>query len=493
MPAQTSSLPATVPTVSARESAVSVRSIVQVETNLLRFPFFCLHTKGLRDVDFKEVRGTRVENGQTHEFVFRVSRNTDHLYPGPLSRKAHFALLSLLRKQGFPFRNPIAFTWRQLAREMQVAYSGSTTITRLKDALYSTLGTMIKSTYALKHGTSRETLPARERGYSLYTECLFTNEPKSDGTLAERNYVTLADWYLANLNALYAVPIDYALWNRLNDQSPLASRLYEFLLFSFSAGIDTFTINYPKLCQFLPATVETYASQAKEQLGPALRLLAEEGLIGSVEWVTGRNGEPQLQVTRGVRLAVAAAPAVEAIAQSDVFETVTTHEGRNPLSPTERLVREFHAAWSGGEGRPASSGELDAAKECVGLYGFDVATRLLPKVVKRMRQEFPDAKTFGATRAFFAEIHAEQCKRESAFEKAKIANLEEQLDEDTQRRRTIRHKQLEAVWKELPATEREAIENAVMAANPRLSLSKLPRMLHRMCLDELETRGATLA
>ena len=139
------------------------RSIVQVETNLLRFPFFSLHTKGLDAIDYKEVRGTRVENGQTHEFIFRVSRNTDHRYPGPLSRKAHFAILSLLRQQGFPFRNPVAFTWRQLVREMNVAYSGSTTIARLKDALLSTLGTMIKSTYALKFGPSRESLPARER------------------------------------------------------------------------------------------------------------------------------------------------------------------------------------------------------------------------------------------------------------------------------------------------------------------------------------------
>src|SRR5450631_1520778 len=132
----------------ATHRAATSRSIVQVQTNLLRFPFFSLHTKGLRDIDFKEVRGTRVENGQTHEFVFRVSRNTDHLFPGPLSRKAHFALLSLLRAQGFPFRNPVAFTWRQLVREMGLAYGGATTINRLKDALQSTLGTMIKSSYA---------------------------------------------------------------------------------------------------------------------------------------------------------------------------------------------------------------------------------------------------------------------------------------------------------------------------------------------------------
>ena len=350
---------------------------------------------------------------------------------------------------------------------------------------------MIKSSYALKFGgPSRESLPTRERGYALYTECLFTNDVMPDGSRADRNYVTLADWYLANLNALYAAPIDYPLWNRLNDRSPLASRLYEFLLFSFSAGIDTFTINYPKLCHFLPATVETYASQAKEQLGPALRLLADAGVIGSAEWATGRSGEPQLQVTRGGQLTVAATPVLEAATPADVFETITTQEGKNPLSPAERLVRQFHTAWSGGPGRPASPGELDAARECVSVYGFDVATQLLPRVVKRMRAEFPDAKTFGAARSYFAEVHAEHLKRKSVLEQAKAAHLASQLDTEEERLRSARHDQLEAVWHALSATEREAIETSLIAANPQLRLSELPRMLHRLCLDELDRRAS---
>ena len=98
--------------------------------------------------------------------------------------------------------------------------------------------------------------------------------------MADQNSVTLADWYLANLNSLYAAPLDYAVWNRLNDGSPLASRLYEFLLFNFSAGIDTFTINYAKLCQFLPAKVEPYASQAKEQLARRSGSWRRRGLCG---------------------------------------------------------------------------------------------------------------------------------------------------------------------------------------------------------------------
>jgi hypothetical protein len=460
-----------------------------VESNLLRFPFFALHTKGLREIDFKEVRGTRVEGGRTQEFTFRVSRNTDHVYPGPLSRKAHFALLSLLRRQGYPFRNPVSFTWRELAREMQVAYSGATTISRLKDALLSTLGAMIKSSYALKAGDSRQSLPMRERGYGLYAECLFTNDPLPDGTLADSNQVTLADWYLSNLNSLYAAPIDYPLWNRLNEGSPLASRLYEFLLFSFAVGIDTFTISYPKLCQFLPAKVEVYASKAKEQLGPALELLVGECVLSGAHWKTGRDGILHLETWRGERLFVPPSTARQPAPQLDLFEAVTTKEGSNPMSPAERLVRQFHAAWSGGVETAASAGELQAARECLELYGFELASDLLPKVVKRMRQLFPDAKTFGATRPYFADLQAERLKRERLAEDIKAATVAGQLEDDRQRQRKARHEELEAVWQGMTDAERQALRDEVLARNPRLQLIKFQSMLHRLCLDALDARA----
>jgi hypothetical protein len=458
---------------------------VQVETNLLRFPFFALHTKGLRNIDFKEVKGTRTEGGRTEEFLFRVSRNTDHLYPGPLSRKAHFALLSLLRKQGFPFRNPIAFTWRQLAREMGVAYSGSKCVSRLKDALHSTLGTMIKSSYALKEGESRTSLPSRERGYALYVECLFTNDVLPDGTISDRNFVSLADWYLANLNSLYAAPIDYVVWNRLNDHSPLASRLYEFLLFNFSAGIETFTINYAKLCQFLPAKVEPYASQAKEQLGSAMRLLLEEEIVGNVEWGTAKNGELQLRILRGDCLLRSDSRSLMPTMPADLFESVTTQDGTSDKSPAERLVSQFHEAWSGGQGSRPSSGELDAAKNILDQYGFDLAARLLVRVLKRMRDQFPDAKTFGATRQYFAEVHTEHLKRERIAESAKTVALKEAIEDESQKQSDSRRAELESIWQALPKIDRKSIEKSVIVRNPNLKLSKFPKILLRLCLDEL--------
>lgn len=491
MQTETAGSPPTTTTPTGRNKGSALRVIVQAETNLLRFPFFALHTKGLRDVDYKEVRGTRVENGKTHEFVFRVSRNTDHFYPGPLSRKVHFALLSLLRKQGFPFRNSISFTWRHILREMQVTYGGSTSIQRLKDALLSTLGAMIKSSYALKCGESRETLPSRERGYALYTECSFTNDILPDGTVADRNYVTLADWYLANLNSLYAAPIDYPLWNRLNDRSPLASRLYEFLLFNFSTGIDTFTINYAKLCQFLPAKVEQYASLAKKQLNPAFGLLADVEIIGGMEWTLGRGKELQIQVTRGGGLTGVSGPTRPAnILEPDLFETVTTTVGANAVSPAERLVQQFHAAWSGKDVKQVSGGELDAAKDCLETYGLDRALQLLPTLVQRMKQQFPDAKTFGATRSYFQEVHEEQLKRQRIAEKVKDAVLAETTAADE---RHARDAELEAVWQTLDSAEQQAIQDTVHTQNSRLKLEKFAGLLHGLCLLELDRRRKVAA
>jgi hypothetical protein len=153
-----------------------------------------------------------------------------------------------------------------------------------------------------------------------------------------------------------------------------------------------------------------------------------------------------------------------------------------------RLPSDWCSGSSGGAGRPASPGEREAAKECLDLYGFDLATQLLPRVVKRMRQQFPEAKTFGAVRPYFAEVHAEHVKREQVAETVKAAHLRSHLEDEEERQRERRHEQLDAVWQSLPVAERQSIEDAVMARNSRLHLSKFPGLLHRLCLDELAKR-----
>src|SRR5437870_928054 len=68
---------------------------IKAEANLLRLPLFALHTKGLKSLDGIECRGQITRDSKTQTYVLRVSRNTASLYPGTLSRKIHFAFLSI--------------------------------------------------------------------------------------------------------------------------------------------------------------------------------------------------------------------------------------------------------------------------------------------------------------------------------------------------------------------------------------------------------------
>src|SRR5262245_45681914 len=78
------------------------QALVKAEVNLLRFPLFALSTKGLKTLDGIECRGVLRRDGQDLPYTLRATRNTASLYPGPLARRIHFALLALATERGFP-------------------------------------------------------------------------------------------------------------------------------------------------------------------------------------------------------------------------------------------------------------------------------------------------------------------------------------------------------------------------------------------------------
>ena len=113
------------------------------------------------------------------------------------------------------------------------------------------------------------------------------------------NAVWFDDWLLANLNSLYAAPLDYFLWQALNDKSPIASRLYEYLLYNFTGKHPSLTIRYPYLADFLPIRVERYLSAARQKLDPAFKLLQDNFVIRSVEWLESKNGGMKVHIHSG--------------------------------------------------------------------------------------------------------------------------------------------------------------------------------------------------
>src|SRR6185312_14726020 len=132
---------------SAAASALA-QQIVRVEANFLRLPLFTLDNKNMRTMDGLRCEGTFRRGGKSFTFSYTVTRNTATLYPGPLARSAHFALLSIATNRGLPVENPVTFTWRELCGHMGIQVSGKT-VTALRDALVATKGLMIESRAAL--------------------------------------------------------------------------------------------------------------------------------------------------------------------------------------------------------------------------------------------------------------------------------------------------------------------------------------------------------
>jgi hypothetical protein len=474
-----------------REGALS--QFIKVEANLLRLPLFALHTKGLRTLDAIECRGRSSRDDVAHEFSFRAFRSTATHYPGPLSRSAHLAFLSLLTERGLPLQNPITWTWRDLCRRMRISCSGRT-VQRLKAAVNATAGLYILSAHALYSKPAGKRICTREEGLHLYDRVCFLGAELPEGRIAETNYLWISDWYLANLNALFTAPLNYDLWRSLEDRSAIASRLYEFLLLNFYTGVPALRINYANLVQFLPVKAEPHPSQAKQQLGPALGLLTTLEVIAAASWSEGRDGQVQLVFRRGKHLIPPRdqdrdLPAL-AFAGDDFSSTVEVEEIRTLKPPEWTAVVDFYRLWSGREDHRPTKKELEQARVLLAQHGPGKLKALIQLAVRRMKVKWPDAKTFGSVTKYLADAAEEYERDQRRIEHERQEHLGRQRERDEAERQRARQAQFEATWR--PAWEaladprREEIRRSVIGKNP--FLTRAPMMLESFCLEELAGR-----
>ncbi|HYV40076.1 MAG TPA: hypothetical protein VE988_30600 [Gemmataceae bacterium] len=464
-------------------AAAAVPGIVRVEANFLRLPLFALDNKHLRTMDGIRCSGTFRRQGQTYDFTFTATRNAGTFYPGPLARSVHFALLSFATERGLPVQNPIVFTWRELCGRLDIHCSGKT-IRELRRALLATKGLMIDSHHALYLKPDGKALDSSEdlrRVVSLYDELEFFGTRRQDGTTADVNAVWLSRWYLDNLNALYSGPLQFGLWRQLNEHSFIASRLYEFLFFKFYRGRDELRFNYATLVKFIPARMERYASDAKRQLQPAFDLLRAAGLLAHAEWVANTAGDPQIVLRRGPQLHAVAGDRGMAVDVAE--EDFTLHQIENVRLPEGELVAEFHRLWGNANFRP-SKAEVTTARELMDKYGRQALQTALPAVVRRMKQKWPDAKTFVAAVRYVDEVLTEHRRRQHAEERERTALAEEAGDQKAAASRAKDQAALKLLWEKLPEEQRTTIREEVLARQPQ-GLLKFPTMIERLCIKEL--------
>jgi hypothetical protein len=355
----------------------------------------------------------------------------------------------------------------------------------LREALTATKGLMIESRAALfsKADDAPITTDDRTKIINLYDEVEFSGTIRLDGSRADINAVWFSHWYLDNLNALYSAPLDHALWRSLNEKSLIASRLYEFLFLKFYGGREFLRFNYPTLVKFIPVRTERYLSHAKHQLQPAFDLLIAAGVLGKVQWIESKGGLPQILLYRGpVVSRNSGAPEAIDIGEEDFV----LNRIEDVQLPEWTLVASFHEAWGNASFTP-SKAELDLARELLATHGASVMQELLPKVVKRLKVRWSDAKSFCAISRYLPEVLQESQREKRRMDQERQG--ERQHEEA--RRQAIKVGQdravLKAVWESLPSLEQEAIRTHVLKGQPP-ALLKRPAIVERFCLEELAKR-----
>jgi len=463
---------------------------IKVEANLLRLPLFAIHTKGLSTLDGIQCRGKTNRDGVAKDYLLSSTRNTATLYPGPLARSVHMAMLSLVTDAGFPFENPITWTWRDLCRRMGITYSGRTAL-QLKAAILSTQGLLIRSQDALYSKSERKLLRTNDRSVSLYEKVTFSSDAHAEAGHAEANRVWLSGWYLENINSFFTAPLDYGLWRHLDARSTIASRLYEFLLLNFYGDNPVLRINYKNLTQFLPVKTERYASDAKKQLGPALEHLRVAGVVEKTVWSTGKDGGSQLHIHRGPRMSTARTPQRH---QDEVLEempvAMEVAELRNQKPPEWGVVVDFYRDWTGGDDHRPSAKELQQAKELVQEHGVTRAKTLVQLAARRMKIGWPEAKSFAALTKYLPDARKDLDRDKQTKEAERREQSRKQLERDEQEQQKAEWHQFEATWaprwEQLTEPERCEVRQSVLKRRPYLE--KSPRMLQSMCLEEMAGR-----
>ena len=469
---------------------------IKAEANFLRLPLFALSTKGLRSLDGIECRGTVTRNGETHKFILTATRNTATLYPGLLARKAHLAFLSLISDRGLPVENPIAWSWRDLCKRMGVSYSGKM-IENLKGAIDATKFLAIKSHYAIYSKHEESLIRNQEDSLSLYDRVTYVGSELPDGGKADTNYLWLSGWYIDNLNAMFTAPLDYELWRLFEVDSPIASRLYEFLLLNFYSGTPVLRINYETLAQFLPVKPEQFLSSAKRQFERAFKLLSIMEVIETATWSPSKSGLALISIYRGKNLTSPKDRGQLALnfMEEEFAGAIEVRELRNLKPDDWQLVSEFYRQWEGrGDARPSKK-ELEQARAILDEYGSRKAKEVMSRAVKKMKGAFPDAKYFGAIEKFLPDAARE-------FERAELLKQKEQEEqltrvrerEEKRAREVERVKFLTAwrpVWEALPEAEKDAVREIAFSGPNRIFRKGPAKLSEQLCLLELaRARGA---
>jgi hypothetical protein len=453
--------------------------LIRSEVNFLIYPFFQVHADNRWHLNQLKIEHYRtLDRGEEREEVsWRVLGHQEFGLPGPFDWELHKAIEEIINERGFPVRNPVPFSQRDLCRRMGISYHGNKTTAEIKASFRRTCHAAVESKRTFYSKSKKRWI---EDTFHLYDRVVYRGEEMPEGDrVAETNYLYLGSWYLENLNALYVTLLDYRYRRSLSEA--IARRLYEILGVKFyglqNKGAPYLRYAYTTLCELLPVRRQPYLSYAHRQLDPAHRELIETGFLEQVEWqeIGGELKEWHLYYYPGER---ARKPASELPLRLEEEKLPNLQElGSAPISslaggtpsqkgPAWELVCHFRKGCPGkqkGDPRPR---ELQQAEVLIRELGEERARHVVAYALRQAPQTGFQMKHFGAVLGYKQEALSELERRE---QREKEQEAERRRQEEEQQR-ALAERQLQEraaqVLAALPNEQREAYRQKALEMTP---------------------------
>lgn len=264
------------------QTSIAEKDFVRMEKNIAGFGFFTPSSKRIKNVP-KVIRFTQTIDGSRVEAQVKISGNVEYGMPITADQDKYLAFQKIIerskRERGGTVANPITFTTAELLALLGTSKNGNR-YREVEEWLKVMNATFIESEGAVwLNGKKR----FASDSFVIFQRVKRSGQELDDGTIADRNYVWLSDWYLENLNAHYLLPIEFETYRQLknNIAKALIPLLQVWLYASREAG--SFEKRYAELCQILNVRQYQHKSKIKEKLAPSLDELAAQGYLKSWE------------------------------------------------------------------------------------------------------------------------------------------------------------------------------------------------------------------
>jgi hypothetical protein len=263
------------------ETALIEPDFVRMEKNIATFGFFTPSSKRIKNAP-KIIRFTQTIDGNRVEAEVKISPNIEYGIPITADQDKYLAFQKIIerhKRETGKVENPVTFTTAELIKLLGQSDAGLN-FKEVYEWLDLMQGTQIKSQGAVwVAGKKRFATDV----FNLFSRVKRVGDELDDGTVADKNYVWLSDWYLENLNAHYLLPVDFENYKKLknNIAKALIPLLQIWLYASRESG--AFEKRYSEICQVLNIKIYQYASDIKRFFGRSLDELVANGYLAGWE------------------------------------------------------------------------------------------------------------------------------------------------------------------------------------------------------------------